>query len=90
MSTVALALKSAAAGLIASEIAIDGWLDRVKQPTPHELALIKARAAATSEQTAKQVLGVNRWIHGLSYPDALERLTDHPTANVRQLLVWKC
>ncbi|MGO9935031.1 MAG: M20/M25/M40 family metallo-hydrolase [Steroidobacteraceae bacterium] len=62
--------------------AIDGWFEHVKPLTERQKQLIAEHAASTYEADVKKLLGVQHWVHDLSYRDALERLASQPTVNI--------
>jgi acetylornithine deacetylase/succinyl-diaminopimelate desuccinylase-like protein len=62
--------------------AIDGWFEHVKPLTERQKQIIAEHVASTSEADVKKLLGVQHWVHDLSYRDALERLASQPTVNI--------
>ncbi len=62
--------------------AIDGWFDNVKPLTVRQKQIIAEEVANTREEDVKKLLGVQRWVHDLSYRDAMERLASQPTVNI--------
>ena len=62
--------------------AIDGWFDNVKPLTARQKQIIAEEVANTREEDVKRLLGVQHWVHDLSYRDALERLASQPTVNI--------
>jgi len=62
--------------------AIDGWFEHVKPLTPRQKEIIADKVAHTQEADVKKLLGVQHWVHDLSYRDALERLASQPTVNI--------
>jgi acetylornithine deacetylase/succinyl-diaminopimelate desuccinylase-like protein len=62
--------------------AIDGWFEHVKPLTPRQREIIADKVAHTQEADVKKLLGVQHWVHDLSYRDALERLASQPTVNI--------
>ena len=62
--------------------AIDGWFENVKPLTERQKQLIAEHAASTNEADVKKLLGVQHWVHDLSYREALERLASQPTVNI--------
>src|SRR5450631_1589945 len=62
--------------------AIDGWFDHVKPLTERQRQIIADKVAHTQEADVKKLLGVQHWVHDLSYRDALERLASQPTVNI--------
>src|SRR5450631_4247319 len=62
--------------------AIDGWFEHVKPLTERQRQIIADKVAHTQEADVKKLLGVQHWVHDLSYRDALERLASQPTVNI--------
>lgn len=62
--------------------AIDGWFEHVKPLTERQKQIIAEHVANTNEADVKKLLGVQHWVHDLSYRDALERLASQPTVNI--------
>src|SRR5271165_630890 len=62
--------------------AIDGWFEHVKPLTERQKQLIADQVASTNEADVKKLLGVQHWVHDLSYREALERLASQPTVNI--------
>lgn len=62
--------------------AIDGWFEHVKPLTERQRQIIADKVASTQEADVKKLLGVQHWVHDLSYREALERLASQPTVNI--------
>jgi acetylornithine deacetylase/succinyl-diaminopimelate desuccinylase-like protein len=62
--------------------AIDGWFEHVKPLTARQKQIIADKVASTQEADVKKLLGVQHWVHDLSYREALERLASQPTVNI--------
>ena len=62
--------------------AIDGWFEHVKPLTERQKQIIADKVAHTQEADVKKLLGVQHWVHDLSYREALERLASQPTVNI--------
>jgi acetylornithine deacetylase/succinyl-diaminopimelate desuccinylase-like protein len=62
--------------------AIDGWFENVKPLSARQKELIAEHVASTNEADVKKLLGVQHWVHDLSYREALERLASQPTVNI--------
>ena len=62
--------------------AIEGWFEHVKPLTDRQKQIIAEEVANTKEVDVKKLLGVQHWVHDLSYREALERLAAQPTANI--------
>jgi acetylornithine deacetylase/succinyl-diaminopimelate desuccinylase-like protein len=83
----ALRLVQALASLTSPDgntILVDGYLDPIRPPTDEEWRLLNGAVEdwTTNEAEQHQVLGVTRWIGGLSGRDALARLVFSTTLNV--------
>lgn len=66
--------------------AIDGWFDDVVPLTAHEKELVAASVSRRSEATMMKSLGVQHWVHDVSYREAMERLAGQPTINIEGLV----
>jgi acetylornithine deacetylase/succinyl-diaminopimelate desuccinylase-like protein len=66
--------------------AIDGFADKARPLSPDERAMIAAAARRLDENSAKQLLGVERWVHDVSWAEALELLMSRPTVNIEGLV----
>jgi acetylornithine deacetylase/succinyl-diaminopimelate desuccinylase-like protein len=66
--------------------AIDGFAAAAKPPSPEQKAMLDAAAVRLDEATAKRMLSADRWIHGASWREALERLCFSPTVNIQGLV----
>ncbi len=66
--------------------AIDGFADKARPLFPSEKAMIAAAARRLDEQTAKKQLGVEHWVHDVSWEQALELLESRPTVNIEGLV----
>ncbi|QSX34263.1 M20/M25/M40 family metallo-hydrolase [Shewanella avicenniae] len=65
-----------------TKVTIDGWYDNVRQPSAREQQLIDLRTQELDEQLMKQDFGIQRWIAGVDYRTALDRMANAPTANI--------
>ncbi|GAM04999.1 M20/M25/M40 family metallo-hydrolase [Novosphingobium sp. MBES04] len=65
-----------------TQVTIDGWNDNVRAPTAREEELIDLRAAELDEGLMKEEFGIERWIAGVDYRTALDRMANAPTANI--------
>jgi acetylornithine deacetylase/succinyl-diaminopimelate desuccinylase-like protein len=68
------------------EPAIDGFADKARPISPAEKAMVAEGARRMDEAQAKQSLGVKRWSHDATWPEALERLVSRPTVNIEGLV----
>src|SRR5258705_4310770 len=66
--------------------AIDNFADKARPLSPDEKAMIAAAAARLDENSAKKLLGVEHWVHDVSWTEALERLMSRPTVNIEGLV----
>src|SRR5438093_10153451 len=66
--------------------AIDNYADKARPLTADEKAMIAAAAARMDENAAKKLLGVEHWVHDVSWTEALERLMSRPTVNIEDLV----
>jgi acetylornithine deacetylase/succinyl-diaminopimelate desuccinylase-like protein len=83
----ALRLAHALASLTSPDgntILVDGYQDAIRQPSDEEWRLLNAAAEEwqAGEAQQREVLGVKRWIDGLSGRDALARLLFTTTLNI--------
>lgn len=63
-------------------IAVQGYADAVRPPNAEERSLLRGMLASWDEQTIKRVMGVERWIDGISGEEALVRYLCTPTLNI--------
>src|SRR5438445_1232018 len=66
--------------------AIDNFADKARPLSADEEAMIAAAAARLDENAAKQLLGVQHWVHDASWTEALEMLMSRPTVNIEGLV----
>lgn len=66
--------------------AVDGFADKARPLSAAEKAMIRTAAARQSEALTKQQLGVERWVHDVSYLESLELLESKPTVNIEGLV----
>jgi acetylornithine deacetylase/succinyl-diaminopimelate desuccinylase-like protein len=66
--------------------AIDGFAAKARPISADEKAMIAEAARRMNEAEAKQLLGVNHWVHDLKWQEALERLVSVPTVNIEGLV----
>jgi acetylornithine deacetylase/succinyl-diaminopimelate desuccinylase-like protein len=69
-----------------NEPAIDGYMDKAQPLTDAEKKMIAVAAQRLDEATAKQQLGVQHWVHDVSWQEALELITAKPTVNIEGLV----
>src|SRR5437870_5521548 len=66
--------------------AIDGFADKARPLSPAEQAMIAEAANRLDEQVTKRQLGVDHWVHDVSWREALELLMSRPTVNIEGLV----
>jgi len=66
--------------------AIEGFADKARPVSERERAMIAEAARRLDEQTAKKQLGVEHWVHDVSWQEALELLQSRPTVNIEGLV----
>jgi len=66
--------------------AIEGFARKVKPLSEAEKNMIAAAAKRLDEASAKKQLGVSRWVHDVSWQEALELLVSRPTVNIEGLV----
>src|SRR6266540_2477524 len=69
-----------------NEPAIEGFADRARPISPAEKAMVAEGARRMNESMMKKQLGVDHWVHDVSWIDALERLVSRPTVNIEGLV----
>jgi acetylornithine deacetylase/succinyl-diaminopimelate desuccinylase-like protein len=65
---------------------IEGFAAKARPPCNAEKKMIADAAQRLSEADTKKLLGVDRWIHDVSWREALELLTSRPTVNIEGLV----
>lgn len=65
---------------------IEGFADKARPLSPSEKAMIAEAAKRLDENVAKKQLGVERWVHDVSWQEALELLMSRPTVNIEGLV----
>jgi len=66
--------------------AIEGLADRARPISAEEKAMIATAAQRLDEKVAKKQMGVDHWIHDVSWREALEMLQSRPTVNIEGLV----
>ncbi len=66
--------------------AIDGFFDKVRPLTAEQKTLIREAAKRQNEAAVKKALGVERWVHGVDFLEAMELLVSKPTINIEGLV----
>ena len=65
---------------------IEGFADKARPMSPAEKALVASAAQRLDENLAKRQMGVEHWVHDVSWQEALELLMSRPTVNIEGLL----
>ncbi len=66
--------------------AIEGYADKARPLSSAEKAMIREAARRMNEQTTKQQLGIQHWVHDVDFLEALELLVSKPTVNIEGLV----
>jgi acetylornithine deacetylase/succinyl-diaminopimelate desuccinylase-like protein len=66
--------------------AIEGYADKARPLTPAEKKMIADAARRMNEATVKRQLGVEHWVHDVSFEESLELLVSKPTVNIEGLV----
>jgi acetylornithine deacetylase/succinyl-diaminopimelate desuccinylase-like protein len=66
--------------------AIEGFADKARPISEAEKKMIAEAARRLSEAEAKKLLGVEHWVHDVSWHEALELLMSRPTVNIEGLV----
>src|SRR5207245_1881969 len=66
--------------------AIEGFADKARPLSAAEKAMIAEAARRLDEGAAKKLLGVDHWVHDVSWREALELLMSRPTVNIEGLV----
>ena len=66
--------------------AIAGFADKARPISEAERKMIAEAARRLSEAEAKKLLGVEHWVHDVSWREALELLMSRPTVNIEGLV----
>ncbi len=66
--------------------AIEGFADKARPISEDEKKMIAEAARRMSESEAKKLLGVQHWVHDVSWQEALELLMSRPTVNIEGLV----
>ena len=66
--------------------AIEGFADKARPISEAEKRMIAEAARRLSEAEAKKLLGVEHWVHDVSWREALELLMSRPTVNIEGLV----
>jgi len=66
--------------------AIEGFADKARPISTEQKAMIADAARRLDEQVAKKQMGVDHWVHDVSWQEALELLESRPTINIEGLV----
>src|SRR5262249_28540221 len=66
--------------------AIEGFAAKARPLNMKEKQMIETAAARLNEETAKKAMGVEHWVHDVSWREALEMLVSRPTVNIEGLV----
>ncbi|HLW53411.1 MAG TPA: M20/M25/M40 family metallo-hydrolase [Candidatus Angelobacter sp.] len=66
--------------------AIEGFAAKARPISAEEKAMVAAAAQRMDENVAKRQLGVQHWVHDVSFQEALELLVSRPTVNIEGLV----
>src|SRR3989442_1753677 len=66
--------------------AIEGYAAKARPLSEAEKKMIAEAARRLSESDAKKLLGVEHWVHDVSWQEALELLMSRPTVNIEGLV----
>ncbi len=69
-----------------NEPAIEGFADKARPISTEEKAMVANAARRLDEQVAKKQLGVEHWVHDVSWQEALELWQSRPTVNIEGLV----
>ena len=69
-----------------NEPAIEGYADKARPLSASEKAMVAEAARRLDEAVVKRELGVDHWVHDVSWVEALERLVSRPTVNIEGLV----
>jgi len=69
-----------------NEPAIEGYTAKVRSLSTEDKRMIAAAAKRLDENTAKKGMGVQNWMHDVSWEEALEMLVSKPTVNIEGLV----
>ena len=65
---------------------IEGFADKARPVSPAERAMIATAAQRLDENVAKRQMGVEHWVHDVSWQESLELLMSRPTVNIEGLV----
>lgn len=65
---------------------IEGFAANARPISPEEKAMVASAAQRMDETLAKKQLGVQHWVHDVSFQESLEMLVSRPTVNIEGLV----
>jgi acetylornithine deacetylase/succinyl-diaminopimelate desuccinylase-like protein len=65
---------------------VEGFFEHAQPLSPAQLQMVENYAAKVPEKVVKESLGVDKWVHDLSWRDSLVRLYSQPTINIEGLV----
>src|SRR5947207_4031184 len=65
---------------------IEGFADKARPLSAEEKAMLATAARRLNEQVEKKQMGVEHWVHDVSWQEALELLESRPTVNIEGLV----
>ncbi|PYP92086.1 MAG: twin-arginine translocation pathway signal protein [Candidatus Angelobacter sp. Gp1-AA117] len=66
--------------------AVEGFAAKARPLSAAEKQMIAEAASRMNEETTKRSMGVQHWIHDVSFRESLEMLTSQPTINIEGLV----
>ena len=66
--------------------AIDGFADKARPISAEEKQMVATAAKRMNEEVLKKQMGVQHWVHDVSFQESLEMLVSKPTANIEGLV----
>jgi acetylornithine deacetylase/succinyl-diaminopimelate desuccinylase-like protein len=69
-----------------NEPAIDGFADKARPISAQEKAMVAEAARRLDENAVKKQMGVEHWVHDVSFEQSLELLVSRPTVNIEGLV----
>ncbi|HEX3092811.1 MAG TPA: M20/M25/M40 family metallo-hydrolase [Candidatus Angelobacter sp.] len=66
--------------------AIAGFADKARPISPQEKAMIAEAARRVDEKSLMKQMGVQHWVHDVSFEESLELLVSKPTVNIEGLV----
>ena len=66
--------------------AIEGFAAKARPLSPAEKTMIANAASRMNEEVTKKLLGVDHWVHDVSFQESLEMLMSRPTVNIEGLV----